>query len=264
MSGYQLCRSRRAVHPFYIESIDVNIYTIEELCFYFHQNLCLLDESVLNEKLCRWLGEELGLDRIGRRLQERLEAQEGLGPLILPIFKDMGYLSVEEYRVVQEQISRLEVQPEDIRRKTRADYLVNYGMYSRAVSVYQQILRERMPGRMGQQFYAAVQNNMAVAYARMFLFAEAAECLWKSYEMVHSNKVYRRYLAILPYYLSNEAYQERLEQLRVPKEQLESIEEEKKRMLEEFDQKVLFQDAGYEELEDFLKKEKKKYHKSRR
>ena len=29
MAMYQLCRAKAAKHPFYIESIDINIYTIE-------------------------------------------------------------------------------------------------------------------------------------------------------------------------------------------------------------------------------------------
>ena len=55
MAMYQLCRAKAAKHPFYIESIDINIYTIEELCFYLWKNVSLLDESILNEKLCDWL-----------------------------------------------------------------------------------------------------------------------------------------------------------------------------------------------------------------
>ena len=34
MAMYQLCRAKAAKHPFYIESIDINIYTIEELTLY--------------------------------------------------------------------------------------------------------------------------------------------------------------------------------------------------------------------------------------
>lgn len=49
MAMYQLCRAKAAKHPFYIESIDINIYTIEELCFYLWKNVSLLDESILNE-----------------------------------------------------------------------------------------------------------------------------------------------------------------------------------------------------------------------
>ena len=47
MAMYQLCRAKAAKHPFYIESIDINIYTIEELCFYLWKNVSLLDESTI-------------------------------------------------------------------------------------------------------------------------------------------------------------------------------------------------------------------------
>ena len=61
MAMYQLCRAKAAKHPCYIESIDINIYTIEELCFYLWKNVSLLDESILNEKLCDWLEKHTDL-----------------------------------------------------------------------------------------------------------------------------------------------------------------------------------------------------------
>ena len=36
MSGYILCQVKRAKLPYYIENISTNIYSIEELCFYFY------------------------------------------------------------------------------------------------------------------------------------------------------------------------------------------------------------------------------------
>ena len=72
MAMYQLCRAKAAKHPFYIESIDINIYTIEELCFYLWKNVSLLDESILNEKLCDWLEGELGMQRLAFHLREKL------------------------------------------------------------------------------------------------------------------------------------------------------------------------------------------------
>ena len=77
---------------------------------------------------------------------------------------------------------------------------------------------------MGVQFYAAVYANLASAYARLFLFEEAADCLWKSYETVRSNEIYRRYLATLSLFLSREDYEKRLDELKVPKVQREKIE----------------------------------------
>ena len=264
MAVYQLCRAKAAKHPFYIESIDTNIYTIEELCFYLKENLSLLDESILNTRLCDWLSDELGMTKLAFRIKEKLPDAQSIAELVMPVFREIAYLNAAEYRSVQEQITRLEVQPEDIRRKIRADALAEYGMYSGAVTAYRQILEQKSQGKLGLQFYATVLNNMAGAYGRMFLFEEAAECLWQSYEMVRSNAVYRSYLALLPLYLSEEACRKRLEELRVPKEQWAKIEEEKQRAVQPLEEKPPFANASQETLNRFLNEEKRKDHKSRR
>ncbi|MEI3491121.1 MAG: hypothetical protein V8Q73_03890 [Blautia sp.] len=59
MSGYILCQTQKAKIPYYIENISTNVYSLEELCYYFYHNLYLVDETILNEHLCRWLQEEL-------------------------------------------------------------------------------------------------------------------------------------------------------------------------------------------------------------
>ena len=120
MAMYQLCRAKAAKHPFYIESIDINIYTIEELCFYLWKNVSLLDESILNEKLCDWLEGELGMQRLAFHLREKLKDAESIAELVLPVFREVRYLNAAEMYAVKEQIGKLEVQTEDIRRKIRA------------------------------------------------------------------------------------------------------------------------------------------------
>ena len=52
MSGYILCQVRKAEKPFFIENISTNIYSIEELCYYFYNNLYLIDSSLINQKFC--------------------------------------------------------------------------------------------------------------------------------------------------------------------------------------------------------------------
>ena len=53
MSGYILCQTKKAKIPYYIENISTNVYSLEELCYYFYHNLYLVDETILNENLCR-------------------------------------------------------------------------------------------------------------------------------------------------------------------------------------------------------------------
>ena len=124
MSGYVLCQIKKAKNPYYIESISTNIYSIEERCNYLKQNIYLIDNTIINEKLCDWIRDELGLTKLYRKLYQQLEKDESIGNFILPIFKEIGYLSHQEFQQIQEEISKIEIQPDDLRRKMKADYLV--------------------------------------------------------------------------------------------------------------------------------------------
>ena len=46
MSGYILCQTKKAQRPYFIENISMNIYSIEELCYYLYHNLYLADHTV--------------------------------------------------------------------------------------------------------------------------------------------------------------------------------------------------------------------------
>ena len=63
MSGYILCQTKTADSPYFIENISTNIYTLEELCYYLFHNLYLIDDTVMNERLCLWLQDELNLPK---------------------------------------------------------------------------------------------------------------------------------------------------------------------------------------------------------
>lgn len=233
MGRYHLCQLKKAHHPYHITSIGAAIYTVEELCFYLRQNVYLIDESIINEELCVWLTDELKLKGLAVRLMDFLKKDKGVGAFLTLIFKETGYLSPAEFRTMQEQLAGLQVQPEDHRRKLKADHLVERGMYGSAINEYYKILRSRNQGSLGTRFFASVLNNMAAAYARQFLFEEAADCLWQSYGIVRSGDIWRKYLAILPLYLSETEYKNRLEELVVPPEQIKKIEHRKREIIEQ-------------------------------
>lgn len=143
--SYDLCLLPQAKKPYYIENIRMNIYSLEELCFYLYNNACLIDESLLNERLLDWLRDELGLTRLYRQLYDQLEKKDGIGFLVLPIFREAGYLTTSAMREYQEQLQKLEVQSADMKQKLRGDYLVKERMYGRAVSEYREILKRKNP-----------------------------------------------------------------------------------------------------------------------
>lgn len=143
MSGYILCQVKRAKLPYYIENISTNIYSIEELCFYFYHNIYLLDRTILNEELCFWIRDQLGLKKLADNLYKHLDDDDmKVGDFILPVFKEINYLSLEEFRKLNQQIQQLAKEPEVLRQKRKGDYLMEHGKYVNAIKVYQKALRQ--------------------------------------------------------------------------------------------------------------------------
>ena len=205
MSGYYLCRTECAVRPFYIESIGRNIYSLEELCYYFSHYVYLIDESVVNVTLCRWIGTELGLVKLQNRLLRALE-RETYTEFLSSIFQECGYLDKQEFRLFQEQFTEILTEPEEVRRKMKADYLVEFGRYVIALREYD---------------------------AHLFEFEEAADCLWNSYQVMKSKKVYEKYLRILPLFLSEKQYQQRLTQIRADRSDAMELWEDTRALIQE-------------------------------
>lgn len=212
--GYDLCLLGQAKKPYFIENIRTNIYSLEELCFYLYNNVCLIDDSIINEGLCDWLRDELGLARLYRQLYEQLEKKDSVAFFVSAIFREAGYLTSQEMREYQEKLTRLEVQSEDMKQKLRGDYLVKEKMFARAVWEYRQILKRRNPGKLGIQFYAGVWNNLGAAHAGLFQFKEAADCFYESYNMMKTKETFRKYISALPLFLSEEEYKQKLEELK--------------------------------------------------
>lgn len=223
--GYDLCLLEQAKKPYYIENIRTGIYSLEELCFYLYNNMCLIDDTIVNEKLCDWIRDELRLTKLYRQLYEQLEKKDGVAYFVLPIFREAGYLSHQEMREYQEKLAKLEVQSEDMKQKLRGDYLVRERMYARAVWEYQQILKRKNPGKLGNQFYASVWNNLGCAYAGLFRFSQAADCFWESYSLMKTKETFRKYISTLPLFLSEEAYQKKLEELQADPYLVQKIQE---------------------------------------
>ena len=143
MSGYIICQVKRAKLPYYIENISTNIYSIEELCFYFYHNIYLLDSTILNEELCFWIRDQLGLKKLADNLYKHLDDDDmKVGDFILPVFKEINYLSLEEFRKLNQQIQQLAKEPEVLRQKRKGDYLMEHGKYVNAIKVYQKALRQ--------------------------------------------------------------------------------------------------------------------------
>lgn len=215
MGSYILCQQQTAGVPYYIENISTNVFSIEELCFYLYHNIYLLDDTIIEENLCRWLGEELGMKHLASRLQALLENDGDIGAFILAIFKEAHYLSQSENKELQDKLKQLGELPAMGRKKLKGDYLVRYGKYGNGIKVYEAILQSDEKTTLGSQFEGGVYHNMGCAYARLFQMDEALSCLQKAYERLHSKTALKSYLYAVYIARSKQDYEDAVREMGV-------------------------------------------------
>jgi len=197
MGSYILCQQKRTEVPFYLKSISTNIFSIEELCFFLYKNIYLLDETIINEKLCQWIRENLGLTELGNKLTKQLSGGVDIEAFILPIFKEINYLTHEEYKSLGIKLEQLDEQPLIVKEKLKGDCLVRYGKYTNGIKVYKSILSQIKESSLGGQFEGTVYHNMGCAYARLFQMDEALECLKRGCELLHTRAAIKSYLGTI-------------------------------------------------------------------
>ena len=215
MGGYILCQVRRAENPFFIESVSLNIYSIEELCYYICRNLPLLDETILNSSLADWLKDELHLRRLSQKLQQLLQKEHTLEDLVLPVLKEINYLNSHELRELESRIRGLEEQPVPVRLKMKGDALVSHEKYIKAIEAYHSALVLQKSSNLGAQFLGTVNNNMGCAYARLFQMDEACECFEKAYEQLHTLSALKSYLFAVYLKSGEDAWEKKADELGV-------------------------------------------------
>jgi len=195
MSNVILCIGRYATEPYFVKEACMHLYSIEELCYYVFNNVYLLDDGFVNDGLIKWISEELELDNISRLLSEIVGKTDALGNLVRILNNEVGYYQEEQWKGLLDDIesnSRLSL---DMRKKIRADGLLNAGRYGKALEEYENILCDLTDN--DEKLIAGIYHNLGVCAAKMFIFEKAAEYFKKAYECYANTESYREMLFAL-------------------------------------------------------------------
>lgn len=202
-----LCHEKKANKPYYLEDVHLNIYTIEELCFYLCNNLYLLNKSIMNKELCTWLDEELDMTFLSSSLLAALPSCS-LSRFVVSILSSIGFCDEEELEEIQHTLQSLRDQSEEEQLKLKADNLLKNGKYEFAIREYDQILKKRQDDKLGNDFYGRIHHNLGVACAKQFLFREAAGEFLTAYQIAGKDEMLKEYLCACYMYMDDDEFQE--------------------------------------------------------
>ncbi len=194
MGSIILCHKKKARQPYEITRIHRLIYTMEELCYYLCSYLYLVDYTIMNEKLCDWLEQELDLAELAASLRQNLNQSGSPEQFVITILAHSSIYTMGELQRVQDLLDKLKNQKPVEKQKHKADSLLKSGGIRQAISIYQAILQERSDDSVEKSFYGKVYACLGAAYGRLFLYREAAEMYEKAYEMCGEKAMLKSYL----------------------------------------------------------------------
>lgn len=190
-----LCRTKKARIPYRIGHTDVEIYTLEELCYYIYNNIYLMDRGFISEELIVFIREETLEPELADRLDFLKKNQAGLAEMIVTILKYVDYYGIGEIEEIREILSTLNNQNVHERIKSRGDSFLKNQIFYSAIKCYEQIAESKRDATLSGVFYASVYHNMGVAFSRMFLFSEAAHAFEEAYKIGQHEESKKCYMA---------------------------------------------------------------------
>lgn len=133
--------------PLYVEALELNLYSREELSYFFQKFLYLTDEAFFNSDLLRFLREELKRPDLSERVLSGIERRENPVLLAGELGLALGELSEAEKGQLKKEMAEYQKLSADGKKKARADLLYKNKKYEKAERIYRELVKEQEQGK---------------------------------------------------------------------------------------------------------------------
>lgn len=193
-----------AEKPYFIDKFYTNLYSVEELCYLLVEKAEMLDPEIMQRDLVQWLDEQCGLNQLAHALYSLLNQNGSTAAFVGIILEYVSLYPADVIARTEEIIRGNEGLNPWERWKSKADYLLQNRRYYGALKQYYALLTQ-LP-ETDKILRARIWHNMGVAYARLFMFMQAAQWFLKAYEADGAAESLALYLASVRMYSEDKEY----------------------------------------------------------
>lgn len=197
MNNACICLGEYAKKPFYLKFSEINIYSLEELCYYFIENIYVIDSEIMTVELVDWIRIECHLKELSDELIPLVRKKTSLSLFVSTI---LDYTKLYEEQEIRSAIRILKEQEyltpfEKWKKKAQNEY--RSGRFHQAQRIYENLLGETAIDDLSTR--ALLLYNLGSVFAMDFAFAEAAEYFWESYQLQQSKKTKIAYILAIKF-----------------------------------------------------------------
>ena len=136
-----LCSQQLAAMPYYIENVSLNVYSLDELCYYIKNNTCLLDADFMDDELCDWVENEQHLPDIAQNLRNIKAGGGVLSEFTGCLMSACGYCTKEEQKQIRNTLQEMEHKSAFECGKIKADRFLENRKYISSIAEYRKLLQ---------------------------------------------------------------------------------------------------------------------------
>ena len=200
-----MCLGALSTTPYFLSGLGVNIYSMDELCYYMCVNAYILDNDLIDVRLCDYMRDNLEMPELASKLRKMIKANKTLGEMVTTILVDTRYCNEEEIARIKQILVDNASLSFAAKRKVRGDNLLCANKYPRAIEEYQYVLsvldKEEEP-----ELYSSILHNVGCAYSMMFLLDKAADYFKQAYDLDGSRESLIDFLVCLRLSAKKEEY----------------------------------------------------------
>lgn len=200
-----LCLGALSTTPYFLSGLGVNIYSMDELCYYLCVNAYILDNDLIDIRLCDYMRDNLEMPELSAKIRKMIRENKTLGEMVTTILIDTHYCNEDEIAKIKQILVDNASLSFAAKRKVRGDNLLCANKYPRAIEEYQYVLsvlnKEEEP-----ELYSSILHNVGCAYSLMFLMDKAGSYFKQAYDLDGSRESLVMYLVCLRLSAKKEDY----------------------------------------------------------
>ena len=198
MGNYILCDTFATKTPYRIDNVQMNIYSIEELCYFIANYIPLVQEDFIGRPLREWIEKECGRGDIASGLEEIPDDEDGYAAGLKLILKSGHYYTQTQLEKLYEKIDEQIAMPVIEKLKVRADLFMKQKKYRQAIMNYEEILETRGIYSEPEDFRYKVYYDLGCGYAKLLRLSKARSYFSKACEL-HSGVESRKACLVAAY-----------------------------------------------------------------
>ena len=179
--GVILCSAKETGTPFRIPDAGMEVYSVEELCYYLYHHVFLLSRRMFTQEMADWLGKELGMEETAKKLSAMLKEKRSIKDIVVMLLCSADYYTEAEIRSLIHIMDEIEQLSTVRREKVKADCYLESGNYSEAQKRYQQVMQMEGALEFSMEEFGELLYHMALCYVNTGAFQEAVAAFKEAY-----------------------------------------------------------------------------------